>query len=282
METKFTINDSPNDEYETSEQKAILEYNENTQFLFCGEDAVCICGKRFILLVNAKKKTLYYKITERSGQSAMLNISFMYCISESDGLRVFTLKNIFFISKVSKQLYNTCYPFSEDPAKKLLSAYKSAQEKQANCDKEIREIASKLSDAIKTLSQVAAGLFWTNDNDKNKQIQLYILKAAQHGKSFVQNNELNYDLFVQTCKEIRIMNNLHSCDPSQDKPRFITYAEFKKMGAKDLIKKLIRQQNFALAYDMSKYLDYNVKKVFQRYAIAKSIYIVMNSSILCA
>jgi len=214
-------------------------------------------------------KTLYYKITERSGQSAMLNISFMYCISESDGLRVFTLKNIFFISKVSKQLYNTCYPFSEDPAKKLLSAYKSAQEKQANCDKEIREIALKLGDAIKTLSQVAAGLFWTNDNDKNKQIQLYILKAAQHGKSFVQNNELNYDLFVQTCKEIRIMNNLHSCNPNQDKPRFITYAEFKQMGAKDLIKKLIRQQNFALAYDMSKYLDYNVKKVFQRYAIAK-------------
>ena len=269
METKFTINDSPNDEFEQSEQKAILEYNENTQFLFCGEDAVCICGKRFILLVNAKKKTLYYKITERSGQSAMLNISFMYCISESDGLRVFTLKNIFFISKVSKQLYNTCYPFSEDPAKKLLSAYKSAQEKQANCDKEIREIALKLGDAIKTLSQVAAGLFWTNDNDKNKQIQLYILKAAQHGKSFVQNNELNYDLFVQTCKEIRIMNNLHSCNPNQDKPRFITYAEFKQMGAKDLIKKLIRQQNFALAYDMSKYLDYNVKKVFQRYAIAK-------------
>ncbi len=269
METKFTINDSPNDEYETSEQKAILEYNENTQFLFCGEDAVCICGKRFILLVNAKKKTLYYKITERSGQSAMLNISFMHCISEVDGLRVITLKNIFFISKVSKQLYNTCYPFSEDPAKKLLNAYKSAQEKQANCDKEIREIASKLSDAIKTLSQVAAGLFWTNDNDKNKQIQLYILKAAQHGKSFVQNNELNYDLFVQTCKEIRIMNNLHSCDPKQDKPRFITYAEFKNIGAKDLIKKLIRQQNFALAYDMSKYLDYNVKKVFQRYAIAK-------------
>ena len=151
----------------------------------------------------------------------------------------------------------------------MLNAYKSAQEKQANCDKEIREIASKLGDAIKTLSNVAAGLFWTDKNDKNKEIQLYILKAAQHGKSFVQNNELNYDLFVQTCKEIRIMNNLHSCNPSQDKPRFITYAEFKKMGAKDLIKKLIRQQNFALAYDMSKYLDYNVKKVFQRYAIAK-------------
>ena len=269
METKFTVNDSPNEEDEINEQKAILEYNENTQFLFCGEDAVCICGKRFILLVNAKKKTLYYKITDRSAQSAMLNISFMHCISEVDGLRVITLKNIFFISKVSKELYNTCYPFSEDPAKKLLNAYKSAQEKQANCDKEIREIASKLGDAIKTLSNVAAGLFWTDKNDKNKEIQLYILKAAQHGKSFVQNNELNYDLFVQTCKEIRIMNNLHSCNPREDKPRFITYAEFKKMGAKDLIKKLIRQQNFALAYDMSKYLDYNVKKVFQRYAIAK-------------
>jgi hypothetical protein len=175
METKFTINDSPNDEYETSEQKAILEYNENTQFLFCGEDAVCICGKRFILLVNAKKKTLYYKITERSGQSAMLNISFMHCISEVDGLRVITLKNIFFISKVSKQLYNTCYPFSEDPAKKLLNAYKSAQEKQANCDKEIREIALKLGDAIKTLYSFTLINFWSYKLSNNSIIKSGLL-----------------------------------------------------------------------------------------------------------
>ena len=269
MEAQFTVNDSPNDDYEENEQKSILEYNENTQFLFCGEDAVCICGKRFILLVNSKRKTLYYKITERSGQSAILNTSFMYCKSEVDGLRIITHHNLFFISKVSKELYNSCYPFSDDPAKKLLNAYKSAQEKQANCDKEIREIASKLGDAIKTLLLAAASLFWVNDNDKNKQVQLYMLKAAQHGKSFVQNNELNYDFFVQTCKEIRIINNLHSCNPIYDKPRFITYAEFKNIGAKNVIKLLIRQQNFALAYDMSKYLDYNVKKVFQRHAIAK-------------
>ncbi len=92
------------------------------QFLFCGEDAVCIFGKRFILLVNSMRKTLYHKITERNGQSAILNTSFIYCKSEVDGLRIITHHNLFFISKVSKELYISCYPFSDDPTKKLLNA----------------------------------------------------------------------------------------------------------------------------------------------------------------
>ncbi len=102
MEAQFTINDSSNDDYEENEQKSILEYNENTQFLFCGEDAVCIFGKRFILLVNSMRKTLYHKITERNGQSAILNTSFIYCKSEVDGLRIITHHNFFLFKKSVK------------------------------------------------------------------------------------------------------------------------------------------------------------------------------------
>ena len=59
-----------------------------------------------------------------------------------------------------------------------------------------------LGDAIKTLLLAAASLFWVNDNDKNKQVQLYMLKAAQHGKSFVQNNELNCDFLFKLAKKL--------------------------------------------------------------------------------
>ncbi len=264
IKVHFTVNDNPNDNYERNEQKAILEYNDNTQFLFCGEDAVCICGKRFIMLINSKNKTLYYKITEKSGTYALQNTEFMFCLTEIDGLRVITHKYLYFISKVSKELYHTCYPFSNHPAKKLLNAFKLDLEKSPNSDSEIRKIIEQLGDAIKTLLIAASKISYYDENNDKKKIQFYLLKAAQYGKNYVQN--LNYDFFVQTCQEIRVLNNLHCCQNINDIPRYITYSEYKTI--KDIIKILIRQNNFALAYDVCKYLnlDYSIHIIFQKYA----------------
>ena len=135
----------------------------------------------------------------------------MYCISETDGLRILTHQGIFLINKVPKELYETCFPFSEDSSKKLLNAYKNALEKNASCDREIREIAENdlLPNAIHTLQKSAANLFYLEKNgDKNQQVQMYMLKAAQYGKNFVENENFNYNKFVEICKEIRIINNL--------------------------------------------------------------------------
>ncbi len=266
-------------ESEKSELKSIISYGETEknddlkisyyQFLFAGEDAICLCGKRFILVINIKNKTLIYKMIEKESQIAMLNSKFMHCISEIDGLRIITNSAIFFISKVSKELYETCFPFSSSTSRKLLNAYKSSCEKNPNCDVIIRQIANDLPKAIKTLEISAANLFWLeknqNKNNKNKQIQIFLLKAAQFGKSFVQQGEFNFDRFVDTCKNIRIINNLRN----NEKPRFITFNEIKKMKNYDLIKKLLRNQNFYLAFEISKFLDLETKQIYEKWAIAQ-------------
>ena len=266
-------------ESEKSELKSIISYGETEknddlkisyyQFLFAGEDAICLCGKRFILVINIKNKTLIYKMIEKESQIAMLNSKFMHCISEIDGLRIITNSAIFFISKVSKELYETCFPFSSSTSRKLLNAYKSSCEKNPNCDVIIRQIANELPKAIKTLEISAANLFWLeknqNKNNKNKQIQIFLLKAAQFGKSFVQQGEFNFDRFVDTCKNIRIINNLRN----NEKPRFITFNEIKKMKNYDLIKKLLRNQNFYLAFEISKFLDLETKQIYEKWAIAQ-------------
>lgn len=275
MHTKFKIETNNNvySDQELNELKSILDYNINTQnnsqFLFCGEDAICLIGKRFIFVVNTKHKTLIYKMVERGSNAAMMNKQFMYCISEIDGLRILTHQGIFLINKVVKELFETCFPFSDDPAKKLLNAYKNALEKNASCDKEIREIAENdlLPNAIHTLQKSAANLFYLEKNgDKNQQVQMYMLKAAQYGKNFVENENFNYNKFVEICKEIRIINNLRNC---KEKPRLITYSEYKLLKSKQLIKLLLNQNNFVLALHICKYLDYNSKKIYQKFIVSK-------------
>jgi hypothetical protein len=208
---------------------------------------------------------------EKDSQRAMMNSKFMHCISEVDGLRIVTNKSIFLISKVSKELYETCFPFSSSPSRKLLNAYKSSCEKSPDCDAIIRQIANDLPKAIKTLETSAANLFWLeknqNKNNKNQQIQIYLLKAAQFGKCFVQQGEFNFDRFIDTCKNIRIINNLRNS--ANEKPRFITFNEIKKMKHYDLIKKLIRNQCFYLAFEISKFLELETKQIYEKWAITK-------------
>ena len=267
--SKFKINNESNDIYEENEEKAILEYYDNVQFLFCGEDAVCICGKRFVMLINSKNKTLYYKISDKSPTLALQNVEFMFCCSEIDGLRIITHNSLFFIHKVNKDVFITCYPFSNHSVKKLLYCYKLDIQKNPDSENEIRKIENKLEKSIKTLLSCASNLLYFDKNHQNKNIQFYLLKAAQYGKNYVHN--FNFNLFVEMCKEIRVINNLNCCDKLIDKPRFITYAQYKNMGVKDLINKLIRQYNFALAYDICKYLnlDYSIHTIFQKFAIAQ-------------
>lgn len=68
---------------------------------------------------------------------------------------------------------------------------------------------------------------------------------------------------MDVCKDIRIVNNLHM----SDSPRFITYREYKRMNPNDLVNKLLRNHDFFLAFEISKYLKLNLKKVYQKFAI---------------
>ena len=74
-----------------------------------------------------------------------------HCISECDGVRVIMNESIYLISKVSDEIYDACYPFSEEPSKKLIGAYKKANEREASCDKDIREIENRPGTCYRSL-----------------------------------------------------------------------------------------------------------------------------------
>ena len=244
-----------------------LNYKQGHQFIYCGEDAICLIGQLNIFLLNSFDKTVEYKINETEDLNPPSpDFYFCKCISEIDGLRIVTGKSVHFIKKVPNELIEITGN-ENTPTKKLLNIYNGSITKEGNSEIEIREISNELGNAINKLQIAAANIYWLEKEifAEKKKIQLYILNAAQFGKSFISKEDFDFDKFVETCKDIRIINNLRN---HSTKSRLITYDEYKAMNPKDLIKKLLLQQNYSLAAEISNYLDYSDKKVYQSYAIA--------------
>ena len=269
-ETKFEIDENLT-ENQKNEQKAIIQFCKDYQFLFCGEDAIALSGQRFIMITSALGKTLSYQIVEGRELEAIQGAIFSKCISEVDGLRFATNDGMFLISKVNNDLYGTCFTFSDCPSKKLLKAYKSDLMKEANFDKQIRKIYNVLPDAILSLANASANVFWIeNEEDGNnrKEAQLFMLKAAQLGKYFLQEGNFNFDKFIEICKNIRIINELRN---NEDIPLFITYSEYENLTNNALIQKIMSHHNYNLAFRVSKYLGYDtdIIKIYQKWACCK-------------
>ena len=268
-ETNFTI-DKNLEKKEQEFIKVLINYeNKNFQFLFCGEDALALYGNKYILIVDTNKKTLIYKILEEDDKNILNTGLYAKCISEVDGIRISTNEGIFFISKVDKNLFKSCYPFEENNAKKLIKAYFSDLNNNPDCLKQIKDIGQDLSNTIFILLNAATNIFYIeNETDNNKkEVQLLLLKIAQFGKIFVEEEEdFNYDKFIEICKDLRIVNNLRN---NKESPIFITYKQYKSLNWEELIKKILEQNNFNLAYQVLKYLEYDTKKIFQKWACYK-------------
>ena len=252
---------------EIREQEMVLNFGEGFQFLFCGEDAVILAGLRSIIIVHKDSTSITYRITDSLQNIALKGMLFCKCISEIDGVRYLTNDGIYLISQVNKDLADICSTFTSNYSKQLVQAYQYYLDKAVNSEKSLREIEDHLIKAIMSVEIAAANIFWVddpNDNEK-KEVQLFVLKAAQYGKVFVQKDEFNFDKFLEICKDIRCVNNLRNSKSA----RLITYNEYKSLEPKDLVKKLMRNLNFEMAFELCNYLDYNYKKVYQRYAIAK-------------
>ncbi len=269
-------------ENEINEQKTIIKFSDGYQFLFCGEDAVALSGQRFIFVINQNQMQNTYRIVEGYEMDAIQGTLFSKCISEIDGLRYITNEGIFFISNISNDYYDICNPFSNCPSKKLLKAYLNSINKLTNSELSIREIGNFLTNAINSLQNAAGNIFWvcdysiTDTNNSNlssfeiinvekKNMQLFVLEAAQYGKNFVKSENFNFEKFLDVCKDIRIINNLRN---HENKPRFITFNEYKNLDPEDLINKIMRNINFSLAFEICKFLDYNENNIYQKYAVS--------------
>ena len=259
------------EENDMIEHQMVINYSKSFQFLFCGEDTVALYGLRLIFLINKSSNSVIYKITDNGENDALRGKLFAKLIQEIDGIRYLTEEGIFFISKVNKDIYNICDPFSNSITKKLLKAYEYYIDNSASSEKTLRQINNYLPNAINSLQIAAGNIFWTDhggeeENYDKKELQLFLLKAAQFGKIYLDENEFNYDKFIDNCKDIKVVNNLRN---HSSLPRMITFNEYKNMDSKDLIRKLLRNLNFGMAFEICHFLDYSDKKVYQKYAIAK-------------
>ena len=263
----FRIDDELSDD-EKKEQLTILSYNQKYQFCFCTEDAISICGQRFIIIVNKQNECISFQTLEGSRMDAISGEVLMKVVDEVDGVRYICKEGVFLISKVAKELNDICQPFSDNASKKLINAYGTFLSKNADCDKEIREIASDLPDAIKSLQIAASSIYWVEkDNDVNKELQMILIKASQYGKSFVQKGDFNYDRYVENCNAIRVINCLRNCEK---KPRYLTFEEYLNLSdnQSEMIKKILRHLNFELAFDICNFLGLENDRIYQRYIIA--------------
>ena len=270
-EAKFEMNKDLTKQ-EQDDIQYIINYQPNCQFLFCGEDALALFGKKYVLITNDTfKKTLVYKITEEE-KHAFFFVEDVYgkCISEVDGLRISTNNGIYFISKVDKNLFEACYPFAKSNSKKLLKAYNSYLIDELDNGEKIKELGDSLSTTIFVLLNAAANIYWKEEetDEIKKEAQMYLLKAAQLGKIFANaEEEFNHDKFLGICKDLRVVNNLRNNEESQI---LITYKEYESLTFQELIKKILIQHNFNLAFKISNYLiGYDTKKIYQKWACAK-------------
>ena len=254
--------------FELLEQQQIIIFEEGTQFLFCGEDAVALCGNRYIYLINSLGKNLVYKIIENEEYNPEKQKIFFKCISEIDGLRILTNEGIYFISRVDNDLKLVCDPFtpSDFPCKQLINSFINSKNKITNSEKNIRNMNNELVNAIYTLQNAAMNIYWRKSEDDvdKKEAQLFLLNAAQHGKFYVEKEAFNFQKFYLNCKKIRAINNLRN---NKKKPRLITYQEYKNINSNDLIKFLVRALDFETASKLCLYLEENIKYVYERYTI---------------
>ena len=275
----FTFNKEEFSEKEQNEFKAILEFKEGTQFLFCGEDAVAISGQRYIIISEPNaKQSIIYLIKEGNEFLAMQGVSFCKCIPEYDGLRYLTNDGIYLINKVPKELYDVSYPFSDSKSKNLLQIYKNTLSTKYNSHKDIKSLPN-LPDIVCSLQLASANIFWTeaHNEEQYKEVQLFLLKAAQYGKNFVNKDEFNFDKYNTVCKDMRIINQLRN---NESYPMLITYREYIELNHTDIIEILLKYKNFKSAAQISKYLGYDTKKIMYKYMIEKMKHIIKNEEAL--
>jgi hypothetical protein len=132
---------------------------------------------------------------------------------------------------------------------------------------EIRNLGN-LADIIEQLQTACSYVFWTEEDNDNmkKELQLFIIKAAQFGKNFLTNGkeEFNYDKFNERCKDIRMVNQLRN---DKKYPLYVTYKEYIELNALDIIDIMLKYKNFKVASDISEYLGYKTDKVKYKYMI---------------
>lgn len=167
---------------------------------------------------------------------------------EIDGVRVIETGKTSFLQEVPKPLQDIFGIGAISSAEEVYSSYQNYQSGGMIQLKNIRDLPD-LREAVDTCLKAAACEF-------NQQTQRELLKAANFGKSFQQCQKFNHDRFVETCKNLRVLNAVRS--PKYGIP--LTFQQFIELKPKGLIKRLIARQQHYFAMKICEYLSLDDEK----------------------
>ena len=261
------------DPQDIKEINSILDF-KNKQLLFLTDDCVAICGGRYVVMINDKGKTFVEDLELPPKPDNKMTGPYIHCkcISEVDGIRLLTSNEIILLRKMPDEIKPVFNIFAEHYTKQLISSYEKFIEKDPFSNDQLRGLKDKLSDAIMTLTTASGFLYWNEkdqDTAENKELQNYLLKAANYGKSIFGKSEFNFITFNYFCRDLRIVNALRNFDK---KARFLTFDEYKSLQedkTDSILKKTMRQLNFKLAFEIAKFLQLPERDVYLKYAIKK-------------
>ena len=265
------------DEYDApediKEKNSILDF-KNKQLLFMTDDCVAICGGRWVIMVNNKGKTFVEDLNLSPKPDGKGTGPYIHCkgISEVDGIRLLTKSEVILIRKIPDDIKPVYNIFAEHPTKQLLSSYEKFLAKDPFSNDELRALKDKLPEAITTLTKASGFLYYTDNEQEttdNKELQSYLLKAANYGKSIFGKLEFNFRSFNNFCRDLRIINAIRNFP---EKARFLTLEEYNSLQSNledDILKKTMRQLNFKLAFQIAKFLGSPERDVYLKFAIKK-------------
>ena len=267
---KYKFEIDPN--IDIKDQQTILNFKTEQQLLFCGEKTLAIVGGKYIMMINTKNETIPPILVDETDYNEIRGHIYCKGISEIDGIRYITDNEVHLIRPVPNELNEICNPFSGSISKELVNSYGNFLSKNPLCNEQLRKIGDRLPEVIKDVAVAAANIYWTEedpDTFNKRDVQNFLIKAAQFGKSVVQKEEFNFDRFNDICKSIRVINNMRNFPL---KPRYLTYEEYLNMNPdipSEIVNKTMRQLNFKLAFEICQFLGDEQKNVFLRFAIAK-------------
>ena len=97
-----------------------------------------------------------------------------------------------------------------------------------------------------------------------EETQLFMVRAAHYGKTFLGHKEYKFNDFVKTLKDLRIYNNLRKAT----RPRLLTFFQYKKIEP-NIINLLLKHRNFQLASEISSFLGEDDSRIFEKWALLK-------------
>ena len=184
----------------------------------------------------------------------------IYCVQESDCVRVISTRKHEILQRVSQSLRNIRSIGSMAPAAILTDASHAFSEGDAKCDNTIRMLINEGRLRL-AISECIDGAL----NEWDPELQQNLLRAASYGKSF----EVNYprDEFVHACRKIRVLNHLRMSDIALP----LTFEQFDTLTPTIVIERLVLLHLHGLALLVCDYLNIpNAKdKVLVHWACAK-------------